>query len=323
MASCFFCGTPAKVESSGARCRVDCFRCGRYNLTTEAEAFLELGNDFTAQQRGNISGYIRENEDLTIYERDLAKLKLLTPPTVAEKAMKGLLAVARRHPIPGTPITLEFSRSEQRRKLLTDAEKCDDSLKEALEFQGRCWAVTFTEAEYLSHSYFPKLGWTAHSQKGNFQVTPQGWAEADKSKHGKIESDSAFVAMAFRESLRPLFEEGILPGITNAGYKAVRVDRTHHNNKIDDEIIALIRKCKFVVADFSLNRGGIYFEAGFAMGLNRPVIWTAREDRLNRIHFDTRQYNFVRWWPGQCERFAEDLKNRIEATLGRGSLLSG
>ena len=87
----------------------------------------------------------------------------------------------------------------------------------------------------------------------------------------------------FVNSLRPLFEEGIFPGITNAGYEAVRDDRTQHNNKIDDEIIALIRRCKFVVADFSLNCGGIYFEAGFAMGLNRPVIWTAREDRLNRI----------------------------------------
>lgn len=40
-----------------------------------------------------------------------------------------------------------------------------------------------------------------------------------------------------------------------------------HSNKIDDEIIGEIRRSAFIVADFTGHRGGVYFEAGFAMGL--------------------------------------------------------
>ncbi len=37
---------------------------------------------------------------------------------------------------------------------------------------------------------------------------------------------------------------------------------------------------RFMIADFTGHRGGVYFEAGFAHGLGIPVIWTCREDQL-------------------------------------------
>ena len=55
--------------------------------------------------------------------------------------------------------------------------------------------------------------------------------------------------------------------ISGAGYKPVRIDKHQHNNRIDDEIVAAIRQSRFVVADFTQQRGGVYFEAGLAMGL--------------------------------------------------------
>jgi nucleoside 2-deoxyribosyltransferase len=126
--------------------------------------------------------------------------------------------------------------------------------------------------------------------------------------------------MAFRQWLRPLYDDGIAVGIRRAGYEPVRIDRVQHNNRIDDEIIATIRRCKFVVSDFTLNRGGIYFEAGFALGSMRPVIWTARQGSLSRVHFDTRQYNFIEWAAEDLPRFARALQLRIEATIGKGPL---
>ena len=83
--------------------------------------------------------------------------------------------------------------------------------------------------------------------------------------------------------------------------KPVRIDQQEHNNKIDDEIIAEIRRSRFVVADFTQGekgaRGGVYYEAGFAQGLGIEVIFTCRKDVLdnNDIHFDTRQYNHIGW----------------------------
>ena len=57
----------------------------------------------------------------------------------------------------------------------------------------------------------------------------------------------------------------------------------------------------------------MYFEAGFAMGLGRPVIWTCRKDDIDNAHFDTRQYNHI-VWENEKELY-EKLKNRIEATI--------
>jgi nucleoside 2-deoxyribosyltransferase len=79
------------------------------------------------------------------------------------------------------------------------------------------------------------------------------------------------------------------------------------------QIIADIRRSKFLIADFTGHRGGVYFEAGFALGLGLPVIWTCRKEELDKLHFDIRQYNFIDWeTDGELQ---ERLTNRIRATI--------
>jgi len=126
--------------------------------------------------------------------------------------------------------------------------------------------------------------------------------------------------MAFAPELNEFFRDGMRAGIRAAGYEELRIDRTEFNDKIDDEIIAAIRQTKFLVADFTNNRGGVYYEAGFAKGLGREVIWSVRKDHLPKVHFDTRQYNFIRWEASDLPAFAKALQKRIEATIGRGPL---
>ena len=48
-----------------------------------------------------------------------------------------------------------------------------------------------------------------------------------------------------------------------------------------------------VAEDVTLERPNVYFEAGFAMALGRPVIWTALRGEV--LHFDIRQFNFIEW----------------------------
>jgi len=92
---------------------------------------------------------------------------------------------------------------------------------------------------------------------------------------------------------------------------------------IDDEIIATIRRSKFLVSDFTGQRGGVYFESGFALGFGLRVIWTCRADELSAVHFDNRQYNFLVWEREKLSDLAKRLQNRIEATIGRGPLSVG
>ncbi|HEV7514290.1 MAG TPA: hypothetical protein VGO27_21520 [Candidatus Acidoferrum sp.] len=233
--------------------------------------------------------------------------------------MKGLLALARKYPVGGQHITVDFHFAKGRAQLLTDASQCDDLLRESFELQSTCWAQSFDELQYVLQDFLEQEGLVRTYVTGGFKLTPRGWARVEDLRGGTVDSDRAFVAMSFDPKYSKLFEFGLRPGIQRAGYNPIRIDRVEHNNRIDDEIVATIRQCKFLVADFSVNRGGIYFEAGFAVGLGRPVIWTVQREELDNVHFDTRQYNFVRWTNEGLPEFAKALQNRIEASsIGRG-----
>jgi nucleoside 2-deoxyribosyltransferase len=136
--------------------------------------------------------------------------------------------------------------------------------------------------------------------------------------------DQAFVAMWFHDSMLEAYELGIDVAVRGAGYSPLRIDRKEHVNKIDDEIISEIRRSKFLIADFTSDpgspRGGVYFEAGFALALGKPVIWTCRVDLIDHVHFDTRQFNHIVW--ATPDELAERLKNRIGAVIGQGPLKS-
>jgi len=149
----------------------------------------------------------------------------------------------------------------------------------------------------------------------DYELTYKAFERIDELSNRSANSKQAFVAMWFDPSLNDSYENAIEPAIRDAGYEPRIIRKVEHNNKIDDEIIAEIRRSKFVIADFTcgfskdgseaIARGGVYYEAGFAQGLGLPVIWTCHEDIISHVHFDTRQYNHIVW------KDAADLKKRL------------
>jgi hypothetical protein len=158
-----------------------------------------------------------------------------------------------------------------------------------------------------------KLGYLEPST-GPLRPTIDGWKRIDQLRIDRPKSRRAFVAMWFSSDLDEAWKSGFRPGIEKTRYySAYRVDSAQHNGKIDDRIIADIRESGLVVADFTGQRGGVYFEAGFALGIGIPVIWTCRADHEKELHFDTRQYNHILWAsPGEL---AARLDERIRATV--------
>lgn len=131
---------------------------------------------------------------------------------------------------------------------------------------------------------------------------------------------AGFCAMWFDDSMLPFYVDVIEKATRASGYEPVRLDHKEHNNNIHDEIIASIRSAKFVIAEMSGHRGGVYFEAGFAHGLGLPVIYMVREDDKDNVHFDVQSQNFILWSPDDLPDARKRLENRILATLGRGPL---
>lgn len=145
-------------------------------------------------------------------------------------------------------------------------------------------------------------------------LTLEGWDAYRPTGAGA--PGTCFVAMAFDAGLDAAYDLGIQPAITqDCGLTIVRLDRVEHNDNINDRIISEIRSCQFLVADFTLHRNGVYFEAGYAAGLGRAVVWTCRRDEMRDAHFDTRPYNHVIWDTPADLR--EKLASRIKATILR------
>jgi nucleoside 2-deoxyribosyltransferase len=154
---------------------------------------------------------------------------------------------------------------------------------------------------------------------GKGRILPGGYVKLDEMRRRPATSSRGFVAMWFDQSMNDVYERGLQAGVLKAGYDPVRIDRVEHINRIDDEIIRQINASRFLVADFTGHRGGVYFEAGYALGKSLPVFWTCRKVDIGALHFDIRQFNCIDW--DDAEGLANRLATRIEAVLGPGPLM--
>ena len=251
------------------------------------------------KQRGLGSAWIVHNSGTMIREDHVQALLngKIAVPSLSQRALSGLRFIASRF-----PEGKFFSGGE----ILPAGDTA---------FLPATWSNNSGESEFvLKQLLLDELGWVKQVGAGHlFSVSAKGWLALEGQPNAQ--SSIGFVAMWFSDEVRELFNKVIDPAIRDAGYEPLRIDSKEHNNKIDDEIVASIRSARFVVADYTGDRGGVYYEAGFAHGLGLPVVFMAKEGTT--IHFDTRQYNTIFWKAEDLADARERLKNRILATLGR------
>lgn len=181
-------------------------------------------------------------------------------------------------------------------------------------------------------------------------ITAKGYQRIREIRKPNRESNQCFVAMWFADEMDGAYKKAIKPaiefrevGAAEPRFKALKINDKEHLNDINDEIIAQIRRSRFMVCDLTGYRGGVYFEAGFAYGLGIDVIYTCRKDwtkeetltdpdgkkvktlrdskgqyisvRKEGVHFDLDHRNRIEWDPDKLEEFRTKLENRIRATI--------
>lgn len=275
---------------------VICERCGHFQITTEADVQVRKASKSKCTA---VTGWIRlQNRNGLVPQvtfQLLTRIFALPKPTISERAEYLLAEMTQLRSELWLPINFEEPR-----------------------FQASAYFNNHEDLLQLAN-YLETKGLIASVTREGCVVTMDGQIFAENLMRRPPVSKKCFVAMWFDECMGQVYENGFSLGIMQAGYDPIRIDRVDHINKIDDEIIAHIKSSAFIVADFTGQRGGVYFEAGFAMGLGLPVVWTCRSDDVEKLHFDIRQYNCVVW--EKPEELASNLKNRIEATIGRGPLV--
>ncbi len=282
-----------KGDNKGYKCPV----CGQFKFSGSAEAILR---NKRADHR--LSAWIREHQEfqrespsITTYLLDDV-LKNLPDYKTSEKQLLLMRAIERRTAHPGAEVVMT---------------KEDYPL---------AWAKNADELNFLLKALAERKLISLHEDRlkvGIVQTTilPDGWDYIDKYSSRPVIADRAFIAMSFDKKLEPVWERGIKPAIKRAGYKPYRIDKEPHIDRIDAKIIADIRDSLFVVADVTQQKQGVYFEAGFALALNRPVIWCVNKKHLKKVHFDTRQFNHIVW--ETPEDLQEQLYNVICAIIGK------
>jgi hypothetical protein len=293
---CVLCRWNATFEPrTGDWLKVTCARCGDYKLNGTAEAIFSatpLGNS------GSVSGWIRHQNRMGITPNiidDAVHLRALMKPPFQERVEQYLICVAEKSarldqpfkPIEDEFIGISYSDDANELLIILDYLRQEGLMTRTLESQGE-------------------------------RLTPKGYILADELRTRRAASTQAFVAMWFTDQMEPVYDNGLDPGIRNAGFRPMLIRSKEHANKIDDEIIAEIRRSAFLVADFTGHRQNVYFETGFAIGLGLQVIWTCRKDHISELHFDIRQYNCIDW-KDEAE-LAQRLQRRIEAMFGQGPL---
>ena len=79
-----------------------------------------------------------------------------------------------------------------------------------------------------------------------------------------------------------------------------------------------IRSARFLVAELSHHNNGAYWEAGFARGLGKPVIYMFNKEIAGSErppHFDVGSDHYVAWDQESPQKAADDLKAVFAATL--------
>jgi hypothetical protein len=287
-----------KVKDRSGLFDVECQVCGDYRITASASSLLDGPH---RREWYLVCGVLRRASDaqneIQVTSENLEDLirSGARPPTPLELMDRVILDLADRVQAFGVPVTmrpLEFPRY-----FLKGEPELDYAL-------ANLRSVGLIERH------------TAQSQKGevdwNISVTLNGFRRANELRAKRPISSQCFVAMWFAPEMDSAWEDAFSPALVETGYHPMRVDRAQHNGKIDDFIVAEIRRSGLLVADFTGHRGGVYFETGFALGLGIPVIWTCREDDIDGAHFDTRQYNHLVWSTPLDLR--TKLVNRIRAT---------
>jgi len=263
---------------------VECAICGTYSISRTAAVGLKNTQDelipwLSCHTRQVWEEEGRPFEILTTNWRPFAELHKST--SLGQRLDKLLQLAEKRTAVPGAKFKFDYTAEFP----LVDA------------------AANQTALFLLEHAISRGL----LAQSGTlFQITFAGWEYIERTGLSSQAPGRVFVAMSFKPELTQAFDEGIKPAIeTDCGLSCYRIDRDEHNDKICDRILAEIRRCQIVVADFTNNAAGVYFEAGFGLALGKTVIWSVRDDHLKDVHFDTRQYNHIVW------KDPTDLRTRL------------
>lgn len=147
----------------------------------------------------------------------------------------------------------------------------------------------------------------------------QGWERYEAERAGQVAGSYGFMALKFGdEILDPFMRNVIKPAVESVGYQLEDMRDAARAGIIDNVMRARIRDAAFILVDLTHANAGAYWEAGYAEGLGKPVLYLCKQDVFDRegTHFDTNHCTTIMWDPVAPDKFSEDLVATLRRSLG-------
>ena len=306
METCPLCNYKASIKERdhGDLLIVNCPKCGRYEIK---EDVLSLSQEIIPNWKQVLSYWIRNHQrgnDYIPIDKDLVEKikKEVKLPTPFEQANNLLLWLGRNAKTYSSEIQEDLdiiasvigSMNEDDVKLVADYLQSESYIKH----NGFKYSVVDGKRNP------PKDHLTAY-------ITIKGWAKVDELNKPTSNTKIAFMAMKYNEpDLEDIFRNNIIKTVQQTGFEIDLLKDVLKAGSIDDQLRVQIRRAKFLVVDLTHGNNGAYWEAGYAEGLSKPVIYLCKKSVFDnpdtKPHFDTNHLATVTW---EKETIAEDMKN--------------
>lgn len=264
---CLFCDEIVPIEQEGDYDRYmgcSCSPGGLYSLRRDSyETINALPHQVKRDLLHIISAYIREKTDcdemVFLAANDLEGIagSPEIPVTIDDKGNRLLQYLYRHSEGPGEPVTIHPLSGSYN---LT-------------------YSPNLQELVYI----IDKLGneQLLIREGMSFQLTEKGWDEAAASAGGK-KLKPCSILLPEDEVLCTLWQDKLLPKIGQFGYQPTLLTHSHSQNNEQYEL-KLIADSKLIIADLTGQAPGVYFTAGYALGLDIPVIWTVNSRDADQL----------------------------------------
>src|SRR5262245_51059540 len=305
---CPVCRTPdVSNESSTSRRRYQCPRCGDYFLSSQAdEAIVDIAR--TRQARAVLSYAIRRmprpsKGPPTLWSEDVERLVRETKLPDPLEQLDNLVVWLGENTESGTYVEVDDTYQ---------------ALVGVASASGLSWVVqSLCDVGILLEGSKQKVkGIPSAGAVSTHALSPKGWERYRELKRSAEGSRKAFMAMQYGDpELNRMFYECFRPAVAATGFTLRLCYEDAKAGNIDDQMRTDLLTSRFTVADLTHDNRGAYWEAGFAEGAGRPVIYTCKKGHIPAVHFDTNHHLIVEWDPNDLPKTAAKLKATVRATL--------
>jgi hypothetical protein len=268
---CPFCKTDAIVGvniDTGQLAYTDCL-CGKFIIDQIAlEDIGEYNKTLkTDEDKILFSGYLRNNQTTTITEEFISEVlpgirDYCKQIPLDEKISKIKNYIYQETTSLGKHVPLGYD------KLYTLFY-----LKDSKEF----WSLI----KYLQETDILNKNTPVGGPTANVLLTVKGFANIESTLKDYSQSKKLFIACKFKTDYEDDLVKAIKAACAICGFDAKRVSDEKHDNDITHKIIADIKQSRFIIADFTDQNNGVYYEAGYAMGMSKKVIRLVNEKQIN------------------------------------------